>query len=113
MKQGEIWEINLSPTVGAEIKKKRPAVIISDDSIGLLPLRVIVPVTEWKKNFYGAVWMVKIGPNTYNNLKKTSAIDCFQIRSISVERFLIKIGYVSPKTLSEIKTAVKFVIDAD
>ena len=30
MKQGEIWEINLSPTVGAEIKKKRPAVIIND-----------------------------------------------------------------------------------
>ena len=44
MKQGQIWEINLSPTVGAEIKKKRPAVIINDDAIGILPLRVIVPV---------------------------------------------------------------------
>ena len=113
MKQGEIWEINLSPTVGAEIKKKRPAVIINDDAIGLLPLRVIVPVTEWKNNFYGAVWMVKIDPNAFNNLNKTSAIDCFQIRSISIERFLIKIGCVSPKILSEIKTAVKYVIDAD
>ncbi|MEA1946052.1 MAG: type II toxin-antitoxin system PemK/MazF family toxin [Thermodesulfobacteriota bacterium] len=113
MKQGEIWEINLSPTVGAEIKKKRPAVIISDDTIGLLPLRVIVPITEWKKNFHGAVWMVKIDPNEHNNLKKTSAIDCFQIRSISIKRFLIKIGYVSPKTLNEIKIAVKSVIDAD
>jgi mRNA interferase MazF len=113
MKQGEIWEINLSPTVGAEIKKKRPAVIINDDAIGLLPLRVIVPVTEWKKSFHGAVWMVKIEPNALNNLKKTSAIDCFQIRSISTKRFLTKIGDVSPKTLNEIKTAVKSVIDAD
>jgi len=113
MKQGQIWEINLSPTVGAEIKKKRPAVIINDDSIGILPLRVIIPVTEWKKNFYGAVWMVKIDPNVHNNLKKTSAIDCFQIRSISTKRFLTKIGDVSPKTLNEIKTAVKSVIDAD
>jgi mRNA interferase MazF len=113
MKQGEIWEINLSPTVGAEIKKKRPAVIISHDAIGLLPLRVIVPITEWKKNFYGAVWMVKIDPNAHNNLKKTSAIDCFQIRSISTRRFLTKIGGVSSKTLNEIKTAVKSVIDAD
>ena len=50
MRQGQIWEINLSPTVGAEIKKKRPAVIISDDAIEVLPLRVIVPITEWKKN---------------------------------------------------------------
>jgi len=113
MKQGQIWEINLSPTVGAEIKKKRPAVIISDDAIGLLPLRVIVPLTEWKNNFYDAIWMVKIDPNALNNLKKTSAIDCFQIRSISTKRFLTKIGDVSPKTLNEIKTAVKSVIDAD
>jgi mRNA interferase MazF len=113
MKQGLIWEINLSPTVRAEIKKKRPAVIINDDAIGILPLRVIVPVIEWKKNFYGAVWMVKIDPNVLNNLKKTSAIDCFQIRSISTKRFLIKIGDVSPKILNEIKTAVKSVIDAD
>jgi len=113
MKQGQIWEINLSPTVGAEIKKKRPAVIISDDAIGLLPLRVIVPLTEWKNNFYDAVWMVKIDPNALNNLKKTSAIDCFQIRSISTKRFLTKIGDVSPKTLNEIKTAVKSVIDAN
>jgi len=113
MKQGQIWEINLSPTVGAEIKKKRPAVIISDDAIGLLPLRVIIPVTQWKKSFHGAVWMVKIDPNEHNNLKKTSAIDCFQIRSISIERFLTKIGDVSPNTLNKVKTAVKSVIDAD
>ena len=113
MKQGQIWEINLSPTVGAEIKKKRPAVIISDDAIGLLPLRVIVPVTEWKESFHGAVWMIKIDPNKQNNLKKTSAIDCFQIRSISTKRFLTKIGDVSPKTLNGIKTAVKAIIDAD
>ena len=113
MRQGQIWEINLSPTVGAEIKKKRPAVIISDDAIGVLPLRVIVPITEWKNNFYGAFWMVKIDPNEYNNLEKTSAIDCFQIRSISTSRFLKKIGDVSSKILNEIKAAVKSVIDAD
>ncbi|MCK4543190.1 MAG: type II toxin-antitoxin system PemK/MazF family toxin, partial [Spirochaetales bacterium] len=74
MRQGEIWEINLSPTIGAEIKKKRPAVIINDDAIGILPLKVIVPVTEWKDRFQGAVWMVKIEPNSENNLKKPSAI---------------------------------------
>ncbi len=113
MRQGQIWEINLSPTVGAEIKKKRPAVIINDNAIGVLPLRVIVPITEWKKNFYGAVWIVKIDPNDYNNLIKASAIDCFQIRSISTRRFLRKIGSISPKILNEIKRAVKAVIDAD
>ena len=50
MKQGEIWEINFNPAFGAEIKKKRPAVIINDNAIGILPLRVIVPITEWKEH---------------------------------------------------------------
>jgi len=68
----------LSPSVGAEIKKKRPALIINDDAIGILPLRVIVPVTEWKKNFYGAVWMVKIDPNALNNLKKLPLLIVFK-----------------------------------
>ena len=113
MKQGEIWEINLSPTIGAEIKKKRPAVIINDDAIGILPLKVIVPITEWKDRYHGAIWLVRIEPNNENMLKKQSAIDTFQIRSISTMRFIRMIGKVPSKTLAEIKTAIKAVIDAD
>ena len=113
MKQGEIWDINISPTVGAEIKKKRPAVIINDDSIGVLPFRVIVPITEWKDTFRGAIWMVKVDPDNENNLKKTSAIDTFQIRSVSTKRILKKIGSVCPPLLKEIKIAIKAVIDVD
>jgi mRNA interferase MazF len=47
MRRGEVWLINLDPTVGSEIKKTRPAVIVNDDAIGILPLRVIVPITAW------------------------------------------------------------------
>ena len=113
MNQSEIWEINLSPTVGAEIKKKRPAVIINDDSIDVLPLRVIVPITQWKDKFSGAIWMIRIEPDSQNRLSKLSAIDTFQIRSISTARFIKKVGLISPDILSEIKTAVKAVINAD
>ena len=48
MLRGEIWLLNLDPTVGAEIQKTRPGIIVSDNSIGILPLKVIVPVTDWK-----------------------------------------------------------------
>ena len=113
MKQGEIWEINLSPTIGAEIKKNRPAVIINDDAIGILPLKVIVPITEWKDRFQGAIWMVRIETDSENKLTKPSVIDTFQIRSVSTKRFLRKTGSVSSEILDEIKTAVKAVIDAD
>jgi len=46
MNRGEIWSVNLDPTVGSEIRKTRPAIIVNDDGVGLLPLRVIVPLTD-------------------------------------------------------------------
>ena len=113
MKQGEIWNIDLSPTIGAEIKKKRTAVIINHDAIGILPLRVIVPLTHWKDKFQGAGWMVKLDPDSRNNLKKPSAADCFQVRSVSTKRFLEQTGSIPPKIMTQIKKAVKLVIDAD
>ncbi|GHT63373.1 hypothetical protein FACS1894110_01040 [Spirochaetia bacterium] len=46
MKQGEVWKVELDPTIGAEIKKTRPAVIINDDDMGALPLKLIVPIVQ-------------------------------------------------------------------
>jgi len=74
MKQGEIWLINLDPTIGAEIKKTRPAVIVSDDSLGKLPLKIIVPITDWKAQYEIAPWMVKIQQDSENNLIKISSV---------------------------------------
>ncbi|MEI6435760.1 MAG: type II toxin-antitoxin system PemK/MazF family toxin [Bacteroidota bacterium] len=44
--QYEIWLINLDQTKGAEIQKTRPAIIVSDNSVGKLPLKIIVPITD-------------------------------------------------------------------
>ncbi len=41
MRRGEIWLINLDPTIGAEIKKTRPAVIVNDDAVGIRELKII------------------------------------------------------------------------
>ncbi|MGB4829727.1 MAG: type II toxin-antitoxin system PemK/MazF family toxin [Chitinophagales bacterium] len=86
MKQSEIWLIDLDPTKGAEIQKKRPAIVVNDNRLGKLPLKIIVPITDWKERYSIAPWMIKIEPNTTNGLSKTSAADCFQIRSLSQER---------------------------
>lgn len=110
MKRGEIWQVNLDPTLGAEIQKSRPAVIVNDDSVGILPLRVIVPVTDWKPQYGTASWMVKIEPDAANNLSKPSAADCFQVRSVSKLRLLYKIGDASAIKMTEIETALKSVL---
>jgi mRNA interferase MazF len=111
MKQSEIWLIDLEPTKGAEIQKKRPAIIVNDDRLGKLPLKVIVPITDWKDHYDIAPWMVKIEPNTTNGLLKNSSADCFQIRSLSQERLIKKMGDIDNATLDEIKEALKKVLD--
>jgi mRNA interferase MazF len=110
MKQSEIWLINLDPTIGAEAKKIRPAIIVSDNSLGKLPLKVIVPLTDWKDRYTLAPWMVNIKPDNVNNLSKESAADCFQIRSLSEERFFKKIGKISAGDLEDIKDALSKVL---
>ena len=60
MKQNEVWLINLDPTIGAEIKKTRPAVIVNDTSLGKLPLKIIVPITDWKNRYEIAPLMIKL-----------------------------------------------------
>jgi len=110
MHKGEIWLINLDPTIGAEIRKTRPAVIISHDAIGVLPLRVIAPITEWKERYSIAPWLVFIAPDAQNGLEKASAADAFQIRSVSNERFVKRAGVLNDELLSQIINAVHVVI---
>jgi mRNA interferase MazF len=109
MQKGEIWLINLDPSIGAEIKKTRPAVIISEDSIGVLPLRIVVPITEWKERFSIAPWMVKIEPSSENGLNKPSAADAFQIRSISTQRMVRRLGKITQAQQKQVLDAVKTV----
>lgn len=111
MNQKEIWLINLDPTVGSEIKKTRPCVILSDDAIGILPLKLIAPITDYKINYDLVPWMVKLSPNNINNLTKKSVIDLFQLKSVSEERFIKKIGSIDSKNLEEAKISIKTVFD--
>ena len=86
IKQGDIWLISLDPAIGSEIKKTRPAVVVNDNALGKLPLKVIVPLTDWKEKYGSVPWMVRISPDSVNRLSKESSADCFQLRSVSVDR---------------------------
>ena len=111
MLRGEVWLINLDPTIGAEIQKTRPVVIVSSNSIGILPLRVVVPLTDWKERYQQAAWMIWVSPDAQNGLSKASAADTFQIRSVSTDRFVRKIGKCSATTMALIVNAVGLVIE--
>jgi len=109
MKQKEIWLINLDPTIGAEIRKTRPCIILNDDSIGALPLKVVSPVTDYKEKYVNVPWMVRLVPDEYNKLKKPSVIDVFQMRCVSNERLIKRIGTITEQNLKEVIQAVKVI----
>ena len=113
MKQSEIWLVDLNPTIGAEMNKLRPALIISDNSVGILPLKIIVPLTDWKERYRNVLWMIEVKSNLKTGLKKQSAIDCLQIRCVSKERLIRKIGDIDELTFSSIQRAVQSLISVD
>jgi mRNA interferase MazF len=113
MKQSEIWLVSLDPTIGAEIKKTRPAIIVNDNTLGRLPLKIIVPVTDWKERYSIAPWMVRIVPDKQNNLTKESSADCFQIRSVSEERCIKKFGQVDGDVMDRIRDAIATVLNIE
>ncbi len=86
--------VNLSPTFGAEITKTRPCVITSSNEIGILPLKIIVPITDYKTHYDGLPWMLELSPSGLNNLSKRSVVDLFQLRTVSNVRLIRNIGKV-------------------
>jgi mRNA interferase MazF len=110
MLRGEVWLINLDPTVGSEIRKTRPAVIVNDDSIGVLPLKVVVPITEWKEQYTIAPWLVRVTPTSDNGLDKPSAADTFQVRSVAQQRFVRRLGMLTDPQMAEIGQALATVL---
>ncbi len=111
MNRGEVWQVSFDPTVGEEIQKACPAVIISSNAIGTLALRVVVPITAWQPEFADAPWLVRLEPSSHNGLTKTSAADAFQVKSVSTRRLLRRIGTVSTQELQSIVEAVGTVME--
>ncbi|MCA9124742.1 MAG: type II toxin-antitoxin system PemK/MazF family toxin [Planctomycetaceae bacterium] len=104
--RGEVWHVSFDPSVGAEIKKIRPSVVLSENAIGKLPLRIVVPITDWKDSFEKYPWFVKIDLNPTNGLTKASGADAFQVKSLSTNRFVKKLGSLTDSQLDNIASAI-------
>src|SRR5437016_4059437 len=92
-KRGEVWLVEFYPSRGAEISKTRPAVVLSIPK-GKLPLRIVIPVTDWKTIFGYYDWFAYLEPTKFNGLMKPSGADCFQPKSFALERFIKKLGHI-------------------
>jgi mRNA interferase MazF len=108
-KRGEIYWVNLDPTVGSEIKKVRPCVIVSPDAANRSgPLVIVAPITkvEGKKIFYHEILL----PQGTTNFPHDSKIKVFQLRCIDKKRLQKKkMGSLSEELLENLDEKIRIV----
>ena len=109
--RGEVWLVSFDPAIGAEIRKTRPAVVLSSNEVGILPLKLMAPITEWNEAFAKNLWHVRIIPDSTNGLTKISAVDVLQVRGMDVRRFVTRLGMLSPVALEKITAALADIIE--
>ncbi len=111
MKRGEIYFADLDPTVGDEIKKNRPVLIISNNANNNVANTItIVPITSNVNKVYPFEVLLNVKES---GLTKTSKAQCHQIRTISKNRISNKKvqGMVGSSILSKINLALKLHLD--
>lgn len=116
LKRGQIWWVDLDPTKGREIQKKRPCVIVSSDAAARLPVRIVVPLTDWSDSFETSRFHVRVEVTDAKafeaaGLKKGGAADVMQIRCVSDKRFGEYIAQMSAGKMEEIAAAIASIIE--
>lgn len=100
MKRGEIWLVNLDPTVGSEIRKSRPCVIVSPPELNRY-LRTVIVAPMTSKGF-AAPFRV---PVTHAGTKGLIVLD--QLRAVDKMRLAKRLGTVSGRTLGAVLTKLQ------
>ena len=105
MKSGEVWWVNLDPSVGGEIRKKRPAVIVSNNAANQFLNRVqVIPLTSSVEKLYPSESYI-----TFRGKKAKAMAD--QLTTVSKKRLIDQAGMVSKSDLEGIKRAISIQLD--
>jgi len=100
MNRGEVWWVNFDPSVGGEIKKKRPAIIISNNAANKFLNRVqVIPLTSNTSRLYPSEALVTIRGNPSKAMAD-------QITTVSKVRIFEKYAVVSEKELRDVEKAL-------
>jgi len=102
--QGDIWLTDLEPTKGAEMKKTRPCVVVSRTKINVyLDTLTVIPLTSGLKK--ARILRINVPKSAHNGLDHDSCLEIVQIRALSHQRCLKKLGRLEAPLFESIKEA--------
>jgi len=112
MRRGELWFANLSPTLGSEIAKRRPVLVVSNDANNRASATVtVLPVTSNVERIYAFEVALAKGAG---GLSKPSKVQAQQVRTISRERISGKrIGMLTPEDMAKVNAALRLHLSLD
>lgn len=101
MKRGEVWWVSFDPSIGGEIQKQRPAVVVSNDVSNKYLNRVqVVPITSKVEKLYPSEAYVTVGGRQGKAMTD-------QLATVSKERMIKLIGRVTAAEMMEIEKAIR------
>ena len=101
MKRCEVWWINFEPSIGGEIQKKRPAVIVSNNASNKFLNRVqIIPLTSRTERLYPSEALV-----AFDGKESKAMAD--QLATVSKSRLLSRVGTISQEDMRKVEEAIK------
>ena len=108
-RRGEIWLVDFGDPIGREQAGRRPAVVVSADRLNESPAAVVivVPCTTSHRRLPSHV---ELDPAT-SNLDEVSYAKCEDVKSISEQRLIARLGTVNDEALFSIVRALRFLLD--
>lgn len=106
--RNDVWLANLNPTIGHEQAGTRPCLVLSVDPLNHGPAEIVVvlPITSTDRKIPSHV---EISP-PHGGLVKTSYIKCEDIRSISKQRLVKRLGTATQQIIAQVEDRIRILL---
>jgi mRNA interferase MazF len=110
---GSIWLVNFDPSVGTEIRKTRPAIIISGTLFNQRRKVTVLPITSSAPDSRLLPVVVSVEPDSTNGLATNSFIVCVDPMTFDKQRLVKQLGVLNTDKISQVQSILRSYLQLD